>query len=387
MATKSKDATVTKVAEKNENPFANISSVIKDLNSHYGKKIVRTGEDIPIIHKVPFDEPALDYVSDGGIPIGRITEFLGDTHSGKTRNALRSMSMFQKYCFNCHTPKALDVVWELDKDGTPSVSSCTCKNCTDPKPLVQVMVDVEGTTDPEFMRNFGIQVEGVIYVRPDLPSQAVGIVDTFLRMPNIGLILLDSVGSMGSDKETETAIEDDKMNQNALFLNKAVRKWQMALNSNTNETGKENGTTMIVINQSYVTLSIFSTEVAQGGRGLRHGKAMSLKTRIKEKNKEPKSNKILGVHIAYKNEKNKTGIPYRHKEYYLNLDPDNTDTKYCHTNTVLQYVELALEFGIVEQKGGWFYFGTNKWQGKANLIDSFDDAIIEEVNKKIYKNE
>ena len=114
---------------------------------------------------------------------------------------------------------------------------------------------------------------------------------------------------------------------------------------------------------------------------------MSLKTRIKEKNKEPKSNKILGVHVDFKNEKNKTGIPYRQKEYYLNLDPDNSDTKYCHTNTILQYVELSLEMGIVEQKGGWFYFNGNKWQGKANLIDSFDEAIIDEVNKKLYKDE
>lgn len=381
MASKTKS---TKVVEKTPNPFANVSSVIQDLNKHYGKKIIRTGEDIPKIYKVPFNEPSLDWVSDGGIPIGRITEFLGDTHSGKTRNALRAMSRFQKYCFNCMTPNALDVIWELDDEGTPSVSSCSCKNCTDPRPLIQVMVDIEGTTDPEFMRNFGIQVDGVIYVRPDLPSQAVGIVDTFLRMPNVGLILLDSIGSMGSDKEVETAIEDDKMNQNALFFNKAIRKWQMALNSNTNETGKENGTSMIIINQSYMTLSIFSTEVAQGGRGLRHGKAMSLKTRIKEKNKEPKSNKVLGVHIDYRNEKNKTGIPYRRKEYYLNLDPDHIDTKYCHTNTVLQYIELGLEMGIIEQRGGWFYFGQNKWQGKANLIDAFDEDIKAEVDKKLY---
>ena len=37
MAKKLKDET-PKVAEKNENPFANISSVIRDLNNHYGKK-------------------------------------------------------------------------------------------------------------------------------------------------------------------------------------------------------------------------------------------------------------------------------------------------------------------------------------------------------------
>ena len=373
----------TKVAET-KNPFAKVSSLMMDLNKHYGKKMLKTGDDIPGIRKVPFDEPMLDYVSDGGVPISRFTEFLGEPHTGKTRNALRAMSRFQRYCFNCNTPNSIKAVWKKDKNGSPMLKSCSCSNCTTPETNIQVMVDVEGTTDPKFMKNFDIDTEGVIYVRPDLPSQAVGIVDTFLREPMIGLILLDSVGSMGSDTEVEKAIEDIKMNQNALFLNKAMRKWQMALNSNTNETGRENGTTMIVVNQSYQTLSLFSTEVAQGGRGLRHGKGMSLKTRVKERNKDSKTNKTFGVHIDYQNLKNKTGIPYRRKDYYLNLDPDNEDIKYCHTNTVLQYIELALEMSIIEQKGGWFYFGQEKWQGKANLIDNFAPEIGELVKERLY---
>ena len=366
------------------NPFEKVSNVMRELNSHYGKELVRTGENIHSIHKVPFDEPTLDWVSDGGIPIGRITEFLGDTHSGKTRNALRAMRQFQKYCFNCHTPNALDIVWRTDRRNNPYVESCSCKNCAEPTPTIQVMIDIEGTTDPIFMKNFGIDINGVIYVRPDMPSQAIGIADTFLRMPNVGLILFDSIGSMGADKEVVTAIEDDKMNQNPLFFNKAMRKWQMALNSNTNETGKENGTSMIVVNQSYTTLGNYSTEVPQGGRGIRHGKGMSLKTRIREKSKEPNSNKVVGVHIDYRNEKNKTGMPYRRKEYYLNLNPDDPNIAYCHTNVTLQYVELALEMGIIEQKGAWFYYANEKYQGKANLIDGFDEDMRESVNKQLY---
>lgn len=387
MAKKLKEVIKAKTAEVSTSNFDRVSSVIADLNKHYGKKLIKTGDDIPKIKKVPFGEPALDYVSDGGIPIGRMTEFLGQEHSGKTRNALRVMSKFQKYCFSCDTPDAISAVWELDKNNSPSLKSCSCSNCEDPKTNIQVLIDIEGTTDPLFMENFGIDVNGVIYVRPDMPSQAIGIVDTFLREPQIGLILLDSIGSMGADKEIENAIEDNKMNQNALFFNQAIRKWQMAFNSNTNETGKENGTTMIVINQSYVTLSIFSTEVAQGGRGLRHGKAMSLKTRIKERNKDEKTKKVFGVHVEYKNEKNKTGIPYRVKEYYLNLDPLDVSVPYCQTNLILQYIELAIDMGVVQQRGGWFEFDGRKWQGKGALLDDFDDSIKEAVDKIIYKKE
>jgi hypothetical protein len=144
---------------------------------------------------------------------------------------------------------------------------------------------------------------------------------------------------------------------------------------------------MIIVNQSYVTLSIFSTEVAQGGRGLRHGKGMSLKTRIKERNKDDKTKKVYGVHVEYKNEKNKTGIPYRVKEYYLNLDPDDADIEYCQTNVKLQYIELAIEWGILDQRGGWFSFNGKKWQGKASVIEDFDEDIKTEVDKKLYNKE
>lgn len=382
---KSKKPTVKKAVT--QEAFSNVSSIMKDLNKHYGKTVIKSGADMIPIRKVPMREPVLDYVADGGIPIGRFTEFLGKEHSGKTRNALKAMGQFQEYCFNCHTPNALDVKWKPLKEGeTPEVMSCTCSNCDNPTTKIQAMIDIEGTTDPAFMKLFGINTDGIIYSRPDMPSQAVGITDALLRMPDIGLILLDSVGSMGSDKEVTTAIEDNKMNQNALFLNQAMRKWQAALNSNTNETGKENGTTMVVVNQSYVTLSIFSTEVAQGGRGLRHGKGLSLQSNIKERNYDTKTKQTYGVHIDYQNKKNKTGIPYRRKGYYLNLDPSHSEIGYCQTNVILQYIELALEFGIIRQAGGWFYYGQDKWQGKASLIDAFDDAMKKDVDAIIYKN-
>lgn len=365
-------------------PFARVNESMKELNKHYGRNLIKRGADMSEVYKVPYNEPMIDYVSDGGVIVGRMNEALGDNHSGKTRNALRSMGKFQKYCFNCHSANSLTAIWELTKDGSPSLVSAECSKCTEAKTNVQVMVDIEGTTDPKFMKNFDIDINGVIYVRPDMPSQAVGIIDAFLRMPEIGLILMDSIGSMGGDKEVETAIENDKMNQNALFFNKAIRKWQMALNSNTNETGMENGTTMIIINQSYVTLSIYSSEVAQGGRGLRHGKAMSQKTRIKEKVLDPVTKEVVGVHIEVKNEKNKAGVPYRRGEYYLNLDKRNTDIGYCQTNVDLQYIELAIMIGAIEQKGGWYYYKDEKWQGKATLIEALNDDIRAEVDEMLY---
>ena len=141
---------------------------------------------------------------------------------------------------------------------------------------------------------------------------------------------------------------------------------------------------MIVINQSYQTLDLYSQEVAQGGRGLRHGKSQSGKTAIVTKNQDPKTREIKGVHVRLTNEKNKTGVPYRRFEYYLNLDPLDTEIGYCQTNVNMQYVELAIMFGIIEQKGGWFYYGTEKWQGKANIVENLTQEVKDAVDLQIY---
>jgi len=381
-----KGAGVNTVAEVAMNNFDKVQALTASLNKHYGKKVVRSGDDIPKIYKIPYREPALDYVTDGGVAIGRFFEGLGVEHTGKTRNSLRALSQFQKYCFGCHTDNVLKAVWEVDKKtGAPKTTSCKCSNCDNAVTKVNVFVDIEGTTDPKFMKLFGIDINGVIYVRVNLPSQAVDIVDAYLREPMIGLIILDSVGSMGSDTEVEKAMEDIKMNQNALFLNRATRKWQMALNANTNETGEENGTTLYVINQSYQTLDLHSRDVAQGGRGLRHGKAQSIKLQMVTKNTDPKTFEVKGVHLRAVNEKNKTGMPYRRMEYYLNLDPTHPDIKYCHTNVSMQYVDLAIMYGLLEQKGGWYYLGEQKWQGKASIVDSLPEDIKKAVDKILYE--
>lgn len=372
------------VAILSNNNFDKINALTKTLNKHYGKKLVRAGNDIPLIYKVPYKEPALDYVTDGGVAIGRFFEGLGVEHTGKTRNALKALSEFQKYCFSCHTAGAITAKWKIGKADEAVLESCKCSNCDNPETKISVFVDVEGTTDPKFMSYLGVDVHGVIYIRIDLPSQAVDIVDAYLRQPNVGIIVLDSVGSMGSDGEVEKAMVDIKMNQNALFLNRATRKWQMALNSNTNETGLENGTTLYVINQSYQTLDLHSRDVAQGGRGLRHGKGQSVKLQLVTKNTDPKTFETKGVHLRAVNEKNKTGMPYRRMEYYLNLDEKNPDLAYCQTNVPMQYVDLAIMYGLLEQRGGWFYLGDEKWQGKANIVGSLPQSIMDAVDNLLY---
>jgi recombination protein RecA len=346
--------------------FERIRELTDKLNKKYKKNIIKTGNSIPEIIKVPFNEIVLDWVSDGGIPVGRVTEFLGTEHSGKTRNALKMIHEFQKFCFNCNTANVLKCTWIVE-NGQPIAKKLSCIRCKNPKTGICVMVDIEGTTDPKFMKYFGIDISGVLYFRPELPSIAINYVEAFLRSPEISLILVDSVGATSSDPEIENAFEDNLMNKGAITLNKAVRKWQAALNSNSNLDSKS-PTTMIIVNQSYSTIGAFVTEVPQGGRGLKHGKSLSLKTRIDSISTDDKTRVIEGVHIIVENKKNKAGIPYRKASYYLNLNKRNP-LGYCQTDNIIQAVDIGLLLGVIEANGSWYTFLNEKFQGKLAVAE------------------
>lgn len=370
------------------NDFSAARDVAARLNKKMGREVIRFGDGIPEIVKVPLNEPAIDFCCDGGIPLGRFSEFLGDQHSGKTRAAIRAMAKFQKFCFGCRTPNTLTVKWTADKSGFPVVASCTCSECNDPETKVNVFIDAEGTTDRKFLRRLGVDTAGIIYMRPDLPSDAVDAMEAYLQTPGIGLIILDSFGVMSGNKEVNNPIGDINMNQNAVFFNMAFRKWQAAMNKAFNLNGGKDEVAAIIINQSYVTLSIYSSEVAQGGRGLRHGKGVSVKFKVLEKAKDKKGEEetLLGVQVRVENLKNKTGMPYRKAEFFLNLDPNNKEIAYGHTNELSQYVDLAVRYKIVEQSGTWYTLAGHRCQGKAGLLDILQNhpEVVDVIDKELY---
>jgi RecA/RadA recombinase len=384
MAKKASAPTVTTAGGAND--FSRAREFATAYNKKVGKKLLYTGDEIPLVVKVPFDEPALDHVSDGGAALGRFTELLGKEHTGKTRAALRAMSRFQKFCFNCMNPSALRVKWKHNAK-FPEVEECECAYCDNPTTRLGMFIDIEGSTDRLFMKRLGVDPDGVIYLRPDQPQDAANLIEGALRSDGVGLIVLDSFGVMGGVKEANTPIDEINMNQNAVWFNMMFRKFQAAMNASFNLHGKDM-IAVIYVNQSYQSLSMYTADVPQGGRGARHGKGLSIKfstgERVPDKDRD---GIIVGVHTKVENLKNKTGMPYRKAEFYLNLDPENREISYGETDVVSQYVDFAIKFGIVQQTGAWYEYNGKKINGKANVADFVvnDPAIKEDVDKILYE--
>jgi len=69
---------------------------------------------------------------------------------------------------------ALEIEWEFKKGTLTGKKNASVKNCDNPETYGADIIDIEGTTDKEFMENFGIDTNGIfIYNQRSLPNSAI----------------------------------------------------------------------------------------------------------------------------------------------------------------------------------------------------------------------
>jgi recombination protein RecA len=97
------------------------------------------------------------------------------------------------------------------------------------------------------------------------------------------------------------------------------------------------------------------------------------------------NNKVrLGQRIKVRTLKNKTAPPQRvaYFDFYFAEGGDCLPGEYDFAKEV---ASLAVVKGIIERKGGWYYYGERKWQGIEPVIASIREEIElkEELEKKV----
>lgn len=76
--------------------MAEIDSLIAEVNKKYKTDIIRKASDLKSMEFIPYSSPQMNYLTRGGVPVGRMIELVGLPQSGKTTTALDILSNFQK---------------------------------------------------------------------------------------------------------------------------------------------------------------------------------------------------------------------------------------------------------------------------------------------------
>lgn len=295
---------------------AQLDSILKEVNKKHEEEIFTKGLPEYNYERIPFTSPRMNYCTFGGIPTGRITEFYGEEHGGKTTSALDIVANFQRMY--------------PDKE--------------------VLYVDAENSLDTRWAKTLGVDTDKMYLLQPkcgekDSAESVFNIMLQTLESGEVGLWVLDSIASLIPEAELKKDIEDVTVAGISKPLTKFGRK-VTGLMSKYECTG-------ISINQERdVINAMFPTKTTPGGHAWRHYCSVRMEFKkgsyIDENGKEiPKrSANPLGNIVEMSMTKNKTCPSSRRTGRY-------TLTYMNGIDYLKDLIEVAIELEIIEKKGAW----------------------------------
>lgn len=316
--------------------MSNLDLIIKDLNKKMKVGNIQLGVDFQEVQKIPFSSCRLNYMTYGGIPVGRIAEFYGADGSGKTTTAI-------------------------------DVAGNAQRMFPDKKVL---FVDIEHTFDSCWATKLGLNCDDIIYLDPDSmgAEEVFNMMIELIDSGEISLCVLDSIGAMVSMQANEKQIGERTYGGVSMALTEFSKKITPVL--------ARTQTTFIGINQARDDMnSPYGGTTTTGGRCWRHACSTRLEFRkgnyIDEKGNhlsracENPAGNIVNVALI----KSKVCRPDRKVGFYT--------LKYLEgIDYVSDAVDVAIKIGLVVQGGAWFSLVDietgeilNKYQGKSKLVE------------------
>lgn len=383
-----------------------LEQVIADINKQYKAELIQRGTKMIYVEKIKFSSPRVNYMTYGGVPIGKATEFFGPEGGGKTTSALDIVKNAQIKANQDWSTKVSELtakVEELEQKDTKTARDELKKIKPELEQLKEygprkvVYIDAENTLDTDWARLNGVATEDLILFRPQ-DQTAEQIFQMMLDMIDSGqveLMVLDSLPMLVSQNLYDKTLEQKSYGGIAGAVTEFSRKVSPRLSKQR--------TALIIINQVRENLNNpFDLFHTPGGKALKHLYSLRLFFKkgslIDENNKElpnraenPAGN-LVDITIV----KTKVCKPDRRIGYYTLNYTSGIDY-------LSDTVDLAILQGFIHQGGSWFtmlnpetgeilqdlHGDDLKFQGRSNLLDFLRDdedtfmELYEAVNQKL----
>ena len=333
---------------------------MNSLNKIAKEDLVHYGLSQFDYERIPFTSPRLNYMTFGGLPIGKLIEFYGENHGGKTTTALDIVANYQ----NMERIKA--------------------EETNDYEPKTVVYADIENTIDMIYCRKLGVDVDNMIIFNPTGQGSET-IFEYLLQLlgtGEVGLLVLDSLGAMMSDQAFEKSVEEKTYGGISMSLTNFSKKAEQLCHKYK--------CTVIGINQFRANMnSTFGGMTTTGGEAWRYQCSVRLEFRM-GKYFDDKGNDLsrgaenpAGNYVMVSMTKNKTCPPTRRTGFYT--------LNYLNGIDYLKdLVEVAMKFNIIGKGGAWYtILDTDtgelleKVQGVNKVYDYLESPQHQDVLKKI----
>lgn len=375
-----------------------LEAAIQKINAKHKKELIQVGTSRIYVDKIPFGSPRANYMTYGGIPIGKSTEFFGPEGGGKTTSALDITAQAQKKANREHETSLSALRDELsdleEKDNKSDQKKIQklreeLEKLTEQGPRRCVYIDLENTLDEEWAEKIGVDLDNLYLIRPD-DETAEEILQMVLDLIESGMIILlviDSIPMMIGQK----VYEEDLSKKSYGGIADVLADFSKRVSSLISTTR----TALLSINQIREDLQNPHNQYkTPGGSAWKHFHSMRLYFRkgslidtdnneVPLRTADPAGN-IVDIHLV----KTKACKPDRRiGQYTIRYD--------IAVDVLSDTVFMALKYGFITQNKAWYYLvdqdtgeaiksasGELKFNGRPALLEylRYDgEEIFEEI--------
>lgn len=318
-----------------------INKALEEFNNLYaGGKLVNLGEHPRYPEKVLTGRPSIDYVTDGGIPKGRLVLIAGEPSSGKSSLTIQLAELIGKKI---------------------------------------LYIDTEMTLTSDYIEALGADPYKITHAIPSTTEELCNIVRE--QIPNFDVIVVDSINNSASGEQLQKTADERTMANRAIVLSAQLPIMVGLCN--------QHNTTLIVLSQIRDNMNKankYSPDtIVPGGKSLHHNSSMTLElfksSLQKSKDIDPLSNKkesIDGNMVRIKCTKNKVGKVNREVSIKFTYGKGYTEES--------DIASSAVRLGILTRAGSWYKYGeTSIAQGEDNIAPVLENnpELLEELRSKI----
>ena len=334
-----------------------LDEIMQRVNKDVKDEAFTIGMPVYDYIKIPFTSPKMNYVTYGGLPLGKLAEFYGEEGGGKTTTALDVIANFQ------NTYHDREVLY----------------------------VDAENSLDIDWAKKIGVDVDKIRLYQPkgESAEYIFQVIKDATSSGELGMWVLDSIPCLTADKDLGKDLTDDaRVGGISGVLTRFCREVVGVC--------AKNECMGIFINQirDKINSPVPGQVSTPGGRALKHFCMTRMEFRkgsyVDESGKtlsrssgEPNSQKVM-VNMV----KTKFCKPTRHiGQYTINFD--------LGIDYLADLIEISILYDIVVQKGAWYTIVDtetgeiikDKIQGMANLrkLLSEDKDLLKQVEDIVDK--
>lgn len=329
-----------------------LNEVLKSVERAYGAESVQEGVELKDIDRLPLPARALNKVLYGGLPYGRLIEFSGAEHSGKTTTALLTIAAHQRL--------------------RPDVPC--------------IFVDAEGTYDSVWASKLGVDNQKLIKITPEnmTAEECLQMVVDLASSGEVGVIVLDSIPALVPQQEDAKTISEYTMAGVSRPLTVFSRKVQRELIKFPN-------TVFIAINQLRDNVGGYGSPTKTiGGRMWRHSCSVRVEFRGANIDAEGRvltqsAENVAGAQIQMYLIKNKTAPRDRKVGSYKVHFHSGFDEKQ-------DVISAALEEEFVQKAGPSVRYVNEDGEvvynarGMAAFVENMPDEVYKDIVRRIDGN-